>query len=383
MQALLATAPGKVSVSEVSLRRVHPGEVRVRLDAAAMCVTDFIGLEGDGFCPFPLIPGHSATGVVVETGTGLKRVQLGDRVIIAGTQQCGTCYSCTHGSPGACDEIWAGMETPRAIGTNALGATVYADGGVGTLSEEMIYRECNVVVVDSNIDPQYLARLGCGLTSGLGAVLEVAQVKPKDSVAVSGCGHLGLWMIQAARLAGASTSIAVDPRPERRQFAMEMGATHALDASDAIVDQVRALTDGRGVDVGFEAAGKVAAMEQSFLMTRPGGTVVPTGMDAAGENVTLPNFEYSIRDRKVLSSQTGGGDIQGMIPRFAALMDKGQLDYRSMVSRTYLLDQVPQALEDLRRRRILTGVVLFPGTGPTGKLSLKPSKGSISNEVSQ
>lgn len=361
MKALLATTPGKASVTDVSLRPVQADELHVRLEATAMCTTDFIGLEGNGFCPFPLIPGHSAVGVVVDVGEDLKRIQLGDRVIIAGTLQCGECYPCRHGTPGACEEVMAGMATPRAIGTDPSGTTVYADGGIGTIAEEMIYRESNVVAVTSGIEPQYLAMLGCGLTSGLGAVLEVAQVQPGATVAVSGCGHLGLWMIQAARFAGASSIIAIDPRPDRRQMALEMGATHTLNSDHDVVDQVRALTDGRGVDVGFEAAGKVAAMEQSFLMTRPGGTVVPTGMDDQDKHVNLPNFEYSIGSRKVLSSQTGGGDIQAMIPRFADLMDKHALDFKSMVTRTYTLDNVEQAIADMQQRTLLTGVVLLSG----------------------
>ncbi|MFC9980932.1 zinc-binding dehydrogenase [Gordonia sp. NPDC127522] len=356
MRAAVVPDTGRLEVATVSLRAIQADEVLVRLDAAAMCITDTLSLDGSGLTPFPLIPGHSATGLVVEAGSGTERVSVGDRVVIVGSVQCRRCYYCSHGSPGACEQIYGGMN--REIGVDRDGNTIHADGGVATLAEAMIYRESNVVVVDSSADPRHLAMLGCGIVSGLGAVLDVAQMEPGDSVTVVGCGHLGLWMIQAARLVGAGQIIAVEPIEERRMLAARFGATDLVDPADGDpVEAVRALTEGRGTDVALEAAGRTAAMEQAFAMTRGGGTMVPTGMESPTATVTLHGYEFAIGSKRILSSQTGGGDIIDMIPRFARLMDDGRLDPAAMVTDVYDLDDIATAFEDLRNRKGITGIV--------------------------
>lgn len=361
MKAAVASGTGQFGIRDVTLRKPCADEVLVRLDAAAMCITDTLSLDGHGLTPFPLIPGHSATGVVEQAGTAVRRVRAGDRVVVVGSAQCGNCYYCVRHSPGACEQILGGMVRP--IGVDETGVTVHADGGVATLAEQMIYRESNVVAVQSDSPPEHLAMLGCGIVSGLGAVIEVAQVQPGDSVAVVGCGHLGLWMIQAARLAGAGTVFAVEPTESRRLLAGRLGADVTIDPADGNpVDAVKELTDGRGVDVALEAAGQTAAMEQAFAMTRGGGTVVPTGMESPTATVTLPGYDFAIGSKRILSSQTGGGDIVDMIPRFAALLGAGRLSPADIVTDVYSLDEIDTAVEDMRNRKGITGIVRMSTT---------------------
>lgn len=356
MKAVVVPEAGRLEVIDVTLRAPEAGEVHVHLDAAAMCITDTLSVGGDGLTPFPLIPGHSATGTVVAVGPDTTRVAAGDRVIVVGSAQCTHCYYCEHDAPGACEQIFDGMS--RVIGTDSDGRAVHADGGVATMAEEMIYRESNVVVVSSAADPKHLAMLGCGIVSGLGAVFDVAQVRAGDSVAVLGCGHLGLWMIQAAVLAGAGQIIAVEPIESRRLLAGELGATDLVDPEESDpVAQVKALTDGRGVDVALEAAGRTAAMEQAFAMTRGGGTVVPTGMESPSATVTLHGYEFAIGSKRILSSQTGGGDIISMIPRFAEMLDTGALNPSAIVTDVYEMADIETAFDDMRNRKGITGIV--------------------------
>ena len=238
---------------------------------------------------------------------------------------------------------------------------MFVEAGVGTYCERMIYRESNLVAVHSDLPPEQLALFGCGVMSGVGAVLEVGQVQQGDTVAVVGCGHLGLWMIQAAKLAGASQIIAVEPIASRRDLAGQLGATHLVDPGDDPVDQVKQLTGGRGVDVALEAGGTVSAMEQSFLMARVAGTVVPTSMVSRDAVVTLPNYEYAISAKKVHSCQTGGGNFVRNVPRFIRMVESGALQIEPIISATYPLDRVNDAVQAMRDRSVITGVVLNNG----------------------
>jgi S-(hydroxymethyl)glutathione dehydrogenase/alcohol dehydrogenase len=252
----------------------------------------------------------------------------------------------------------AGIFPPRVIASRDDGSAIAADGGVGTYCERTNVREIGVVPVESNLPDEVLCLLGCGVTTGLGAVFNIAHVEPGSSVAVVGCGHLGLWMIQAARVAGAAPIVAVEPRAERRALAAELGATDAVDPADSDpVAAVRALTGGRGADYGFEAAGPPAAMQQAFELTRPAGTVVLTGWERPDSTVSFSAVELAILGRTIHSCQYGGARIRRDIPRFARMLDAGLLDAGPIVSRRFTLDEVNEALRAALAREVLTGVI--------------------------
>lgn len=363
VRAVVVTAPGVVDVATIRLRATGPGEVVVAISASAMCITDALSIDGAGLTPYPLVPGHSAVGTVVEVGDDVDRIAVGDRVAVTGSAQCGACYWCMHGTPSACVEILGGMD--RMIGWNADGVEVHADGGLGTLAERMLVRASNVVVISAGDVPDaHLATLGCGIASGVGAVLEVARVTAGESVAVHGCGNLGLWMIQAAREAGADPIIAIDPIAHRRELALRLGATHAVEPTAVIVDEIRALTGSRGVDASFEAAGLTAVMETAFATARNGGTVVPTGMESPTASVTLNGYEFALNAKRILSSQTGGGDVQRTIPAFLELLRDGRLRAEPIVTRTFALDEFADAVMAARSKTVITGVVVMDARDP-------------------
>jgi Zn-dependent alcohol dehydrogenase len=357
--ALVRALHEPLTVEEVDLRAPGAGEAQVRIEAASFCITDALAMGGFTFAQPPFISGHSAVGVVEAVGEGVATVEVGQRVVVAGSTECGTCYWCVRNQPAACEQIFGGMIPPRLVATDADGTEVTADGGAGVFAERNVLREVQLVAVDSDLPAEHLCMLGCGITSGLGAVLNVARVEAGSSVAIAGCGHLGLWMVQGARLAGASQIIAVDPIAERREVARELGATDLVDPGDGDpVEQVRALTEGRGADYAFEAAGTTTAMEQAVAWTRAAGTMVATGMERPDSTVTLSAIDFAISGKRFLSSQSGGGHIRRDVPRFARMLARGEIDPRPIASRLFGLDEINDAVRAARNRTVLTGVVV-------------------------
>src|SRR5262249_53681088 len=195
--------------------------------------------------------------------------------------------------------------------------------------------------VETDLPDEQLGLLGCGVTSGMGAVFNAARVEPGSSVAVLGCGHLGLWMIQAARVAGAAQIIAVEGRGDRRRLAGELGATDLVDPLDGdIVEQVQALTGGRGADYALEAAGPAASTELALLLARRAGVVVLTGLQSIDATVTYSQFELALRGRDVRSCQNGRSGVPRDIPRFVAMRERGLVDARPIVGSRYPLPRI-------------------------------------------
>jgi len=279
--------------------------------------------------------------------------------VVAGTPECGECFWCVRDRPDQCAEMLGGIFPPRVVATRADGAAVHADGGVGAFAERMVLRDIGVVTVDADLSDEHLSLLGCGVTSGVGAVLNLAEVQPGASVAVVGSGALGLWMIQGARVAGAATIIAVEPRAERRELARAVGATHVVDPGNGdAVAAVTELTEGRGADCVLEAAGPPEAMAQALAMTRPAGTMVPAGWETLGSTVTLPAVDFAISGKRIQSCQFGGAHIRRDVPRFAAMMAGGLLDAEPLIGRRFGLDEADDALAAAATREIVTGVIV-------------------------
>jgi Zn-dependent alcohol dehydrogenase len=236
---------------------------------------------------------------------------------------------------------------------------------VGAFAERMVVRDIGVVAVDADLSDEHLSLLGCGVTTGVGAVVNLADVQPGSSVAVVGSGAVGLWMIQGARVAGAATIIAVEPRAERRDLARAVGATHGIDPRDGDpVEQVKELTEGRGADYVLEAAGPPGAMAQALAMTRPAGTMVPAGWETLFSEVTFPAVDFAISGKRIQSCQFGGAHIRRDIPRFAAMMAAGVLDPEPLIGRRFALDEANDALAAALDRELITGVIL-PAAPPS------------------
>ena len=346
-------------VEEVEPRPCADDEVVVRTGGAAFCITDCLTQHGHLPVEPPAILGHSAVGVVERAGRRVERVQVGQRVIVPATPECGRCYFCVRHRADQCVQLVGAP--PRFVATRSDGTPVRA-GGTATYAEQITVPETFAYGVDSDLPDDQLALMGCGVVSGLGAVFRVAEVQPGSSVAVVGCGHLGLWMIQGAVVAGAAQVIAVEPIAERRSLAARLGATDVVDPSDGdALEQVRALTGGRGADYVLEAAGRIDAMETAFHMARNAGTVVYTGVENATSTITFPAVMLALRGRTIRSCQSGNTWMSRDIPLFARMIERGQVDPRPVISRTYALDEINDAARASEERRDLTGVVLPNG----------------------
>jgi S-(hydroxymethyl)glutathione dehydrogenase/alcohol dehydrogenase len=335
-------------VEELAVPAVGPRDVLVRIAASGICQTDLHVINGQTALPLPIVPGHEACGVVEEIGSEVSRVRVGDRVLSSVTPACGTCWWCTNGMSNHC-ELNPDVKAALRFEVEG-GAWAGAVCGCGTFAEAMVLHEASVVPVETDLPDEQLALLGCGVTTGLGAALNTAGVTPGSSVAVIGCGGVGQSVIQGANIAGAAVIIAVDPTPGRRQASLAVGATHAIDPSEGnALEEVRALTEGRGADFTFEAVGRPELMVQAFDMARKQGTVTLVGMPAVGETLTLPAIPAVFTGKRLAGSVVGGAQILRDFPRFIRLAESGRLDLGSMVSNRIRLDDINDGIDMVTR----------------------------------
>ncbi len=358
MKAAILEEFGKpLVVEDVELLPPASNGAVVRTTASAFCVTDCINQRGELGKRLPTILGHSGVGVVEELGPEVGDVQVGQRVIVPGTPECGVCYCCARGRPDQCADLF--VPQPH-VANRANGEEVTSSGGGGTYAEKMRVPRSWLFPVDTDLPDDQLSLMGCGITTGLGAVFNAAAVEAGSSVAVVGCGHLGLWMIQGARVAGARQIIAVEPRPNRRAVAEQLGATDLVDpdAGDP-VEQVQALTEGRGSDYTLEAAGPPGAQAQAIAMTRRAGTVVLTGLETMGSMVTLSQVDFALRGKTVRSCQNGMSRMRRDIPRYVRMLEEGVVTAAPIITNRYGLEEINDALAASDRRDDLSGVIVL------------------------
>ncbi len=357
MRAAVAYEAGQpLVVEEVSALPLGPRDVRVEVRASGICHTDVSVIDGLMSIPFPFVPGHEGCGVVEEVGREVRRVRVGERVLVAVAPACGTCWWCVHGLSNHCELNSQVMALPRWQLGDGRSATALC--GCGTFSESMVVHEASLVPVETGLADEELALLGCGVTTGLGAALNTARVTPGASVAVIGCGGVGQSVVQGARIAGAALIIAIDPVEGRRQASLKVGATHVVDPAVADpIESVRALTHGRGVDYSFEVVGRPELMVQAHEMARAGGTVTLVGMPPGDSTLALPAVQAVFSGKHVVGSVVGDAQILRDFPRFVALAEAGLLDLGSLVSNRIKLDDINDGIEMLRKAEGVRTVV--------------------------
>jgi S-(hydroxymethyl)glutathione dehydrogenase/alcohol dehydrogenase len=348
----------ELRVERVQLRDPGEADVVVEVAASAFCYSDWLSIDGDAERRVPgihpIVLGHSAVGTVVERGTE-GRHRIGQRVLITATPECGVCFWCTTGRVDQCEGLF--VPAP-VVGTLADGSELRAPGHSGTYAERTVIRAMQVFPIDSPLPDTWLAMFGCGIVSGMGAVVNVGRVEPRDTVVVVGCGQIGLWMIQAARARGAARIVAVEPLAHRRELATRVGATDVIDPADGPVDEaVRALTHGRGADLGFDAGGTFDAVRDAFLATRNGGVTVLTSYVERWSQIELPLFDLALRGRDVRSSQSGRLDMRRDIAQFTTMLESGAIDVDAMLGGTYALQDINGALAASRDRTEITPIV--------------------------
>jgi len=344
-------------VEDLPTPAIGPRDVLVRIAASGICHTDLNVIEGRSRIALPVVPGHEACGTVEAVGADVRRVRAGDRVLASVSPACGSCWWCLNEMSNHCERGPMISAAPRF--TLADGRTATAVCGCGTFAEAMVVDEASVVAVETDLPDEQLALLGCGVTTGLGAALITAGVTPGSSVAVIGCGGVGQSVIQGARIAGAVTIIAIDLAEGRREASRQFGATHLVDPDDGDVPtQVRALTEGRGVDFSFEVVGLPALITQAFELARVEGSVTLVGMPPKDAEITLPAIPAVFSGKRIQGSPVGGAQILRDFPRFIRLAEAGALRLDAMVSKRISLDDINVGVDSLHEAEGLRTLVV-------------------------
>jgi S-(hydroxymethyl)glutathione dehydrogenase/alcohol dehydrogenase len=346
-----------LSVEHVTPGEPGPRDVVVRVMASGVCHSDLSVVDGTIPLRKPAILGHEGAGLVESVGTQVTRVAPGDRVIASFIPACGACRACLAGRSNLCDATRAISRQRR--GARADGSALQPMSGLGTFAEAMVCDEMSIVKVETDLPDEQLALIGCGVTTGVGAVLNTAQVEPGSSVAVVGCGGVGQSVVQGAGIAGAGRIIAIDPVAMKRETALALGATDAIDPADgSVVEQVHALTDGVGVDYAFEAIGNPAMIREAFELTRPGGACVVVGVPRADADLSFPAMGLIFGERRVLGSLYGSAQVRRDFPRLVRLAESGELQLDAMVSRRIHLHEVNDAFAALRAGEVIRSVIV-------------------------
>ncbi|GAA0493960.1 alcohol dehydrogenase catalytic domain-containing protein [Streptomyces sp. NPDC046215] len=321
-----------------------PGKVRVRIRAAGLCHSDLSAMSGVLPQPAPFVPGHEGAGEVTDVGDGVTGVRPGDRVLIRWLPSCGTCPACRRGQTHLC---MAGFLASGTAGFRHPGGELFGFAGTGTFAEEVVIGAGSAVPVPDDMPYDVAALIGCGVTTGLGAALNTAKVEPGSSVAVIGCGGVGIGAVQGTRVAGAAQIVAVDPVAARREAALRFGATEAV-APDALDDAVARVTGGEGFDYAFEVVGTSATARAAYRATRRGGALCVVGAGAADDYFQLSMFELFLDEKRILPSMYGGGDVLRSYERTIALWRAGRVDLAGMITHRVPLASVNDALDQMR-----------------------------------
>ena len=348
-----------LSIEEVELADPLPSEVVVRTAASGVCHSDLHYIEGLYPLTPPAVLGHEVAGVVEEVGDRVTYVRPGDHVIACLSVFCGACEKCLTGHPNLClQRPNRGPEDPPRLRLARSGTPVTQFALIASYAERMLLHENTVVRIDRDLPLDRMALIGCGVLTGVGAVLNTARVEPGSTVAIFGCGGVGLAVVQGARIAGARQIIAVDTVERKLAYALELGATHIVDASSR--DPVQAIVEltGGGVDYSFEAIGLKETAEHAFNCLAPGGTATIIGMVPAGQKLELEGRLF-LRERKLQGSSMGSNRFRVDIPRYIEFYRQGRLKLDEMVTRRGRLEDVNDAFRAMKAGEVARTVLLF------------------------
>jgi len=338
----------------------NPGyrEVLIRTGASGVCHSDLHFLEGSYPVPTPCVLGHEASGTVEAVGEHVTYVQPGDRVITCLSVFCGNCHQCMMGRPGLCNRTEVTRSPSESPRLSKDGERINQFINLSSFAEQMLVHEQAVVKVRDDVPFEQLALVGCGVITGVGAVLNTARIQPGSTVAVIGCGGVGLSSVQGALIAGAGRIIAIDVVKSKLEMARQFGATDLVDASDGgVVERVREMTGG-GVDYSFEAIGAKETAEQAFQMLGDHGTATLIGMIPQGMKIELEGSAF-LRERRIQGSVMGSNRFRIDMPRYIEYYRQGRLKLDEMISQRLHLQGVNGAFDDMKNGNVARSVILF------------------------
>jgi len=361
--AVLYQPNSPLVIETLELDPPRRGEVLVKIAATGVCHSDWHLATGATSHPMPVVVGHEGAGIVEAVGEGVTRVKPGDHVALNWAPNCGTCFYCRNDRPSLCEtyvgRIWAGTMMDGTTRFSRNGKAYFHFSALACFSEHTVVPQECCIPLPKEVPLPIAALIGCAVTTGVGAVLNTAQVKPGSSVAVFGAGGVGLSVVLGAKLAGATTIIAVDRHDAKRTIAAELGATHVLINPSDPVQEIRRLTQGRGADYVFEAIGIPALQELCLHAVRPGGVVVLAGISPMGSSTNLPGAIITRQEKTIMGSYYGTANTTRDFPRYAEYYLQGKLPLDRLISKTYTLDQINEAYAEMLSGSIARGVVVM------------------------
>jgi S-(hydroxymethyl)glutathione dehydrogenase/alcohol dehydrogenase len=362
--AVLREINAPLSVEEVELAEPGADEVQVKLAASGVCHSDWNVITGAAQNPLPAVLGHEGAGIVEEVGEGVTGVSAGDHVVLSWLPSCGTCFYCVQGRGALCDMAMADMfEGTLPGGSLALsqnGAPLYHYSFLSTFAERCVVPESCCVPIRRDAPLEVAALVGCAVMTGFGAAVLRARVEPGSTAVVYGAGGVGLSSILGCKLAGARAIVAADPVPFKRETALALGATHAVDPrSEDVADLLRELTDGRGADYAFDTAGAPGVVAEAYSAVRRGGLVVAVGIPPVGETADLPAPSLPREEKVVTGSFYGSCRPHVDMPLVIDLYMEGRLDLDALITREFDLDGINEAFAAMNAGEVARGVIRF------------------------
>ncbi len=359
MRAAVCHEHGKpLTIEEVSIGDPSGRQVKVKIGACAICHSDIHYAEGAWGGHTPAIYGHEASGVVVKVGPDVDRLAVGDKVIVTLIRSCGSCHFCDQGEPVLCDRSSAQDDTHLL---KLEDGTEIAQGmKTAAFAEWVLVDDSQVVKIPDDMSLDAACLLACGVITGVGAVINTAEVRPGSNVVVIGVGGVGLNAVQGAKIAGAKTIIAVDIENEKLETARQFGATHGVNAGvEKLPGEIRNLTDGYGADYVFVTVGSQQAIDSSYRLMRRGGQVVIVGMPSATEKSSFLPVALTASNQKIQGSFMGQTRLRVDIPRLLSLYRQGILKLDELISNRYTLDEINLAIADTCRGQSLRNILII------------------------
>ncbi len=352
-----------VVVEEITVESPRRGEVMVKLGACGVCHSDLSATNGTIPMPPPLVLGHEAAGEVVEVGEGVTAFAVGDHVVSSFIYMCGKCRFCSGGRPVLCVEQGKALTT-LPDGTlrthDRSGNPVSIFSGCGVMAEYATVHADNLVKIDPGIPFDRAALVGCAVTTGVGAVFNTAKVTPGSTVAVFGCGGVGLNVVQGARIAGAGRIVAIDAAEAKLDMARRFGATDVLLArpGEDVSKALKKMTGG-GPDYAFECVGSGELAATAFRSISRGGLAVVVGVAKPGDSTAVRTMTLPFEEKTLTGSYFGSCVPRVDFPRMLALYTAGKLLLDELITRRYAIEEAPQAFADLESGRNARGVIVF------------------------
>jgi S-(hydroxymethyl)glutathione dehydrogenase/alcohol dehydrogenase len=356
--AILRDIGKPLQVEEITLAPLAPDQVRVRIAASGVCHSDLSQATGALPAGTPCVLGHEGAGIIEAVGSEVRHVAPGDHVVIAWVAACGHCWFCERGEVHLCrNAIRDSYSMPYA--TDTAGQALFTSMGVSSFSTATNCLGRAVVPIDADIPLEIASLIGCGVATGAGAALNTAPVEHGSSVAVIGLGGVGLASLMAAKVRGAAELIAVDPVASRRDVAISLGATHAVDPADGdVAKQIRAITGRRGADFIFEAVGRQATIETAVSATRRGGVTCIVGAASPEETVSLSAYDLYMHGKTLVGCQYGSVVPGRDFPMLLNLWRTGRLPLEQLITGRITLDEVNTAFADLLRGNGIRSVIV-------------------------